>query len=447
MFLQITAVLYNEAYQFYNVNNLEKCLSSLSDLVLVDADHSEALELMKKVNKIKELKESGNASYREKDFLGARKFYRKAIKIDPKNKAVSSVLHYNLAASNFYLLNYKEALNNATSALRFDGKYVKAFLVRAKCSFRLKKFDDCINDCKVILAIENNYEIQELLTDCRHHVFIEDAIAQANLKFHMEDFRNCISECAEILRFKEIEEVRTLLNESSKLLIIKAQNIYYAGDYESCIEDCDTILNYQHCSETLKGKALTQIACHKDLNEIMVRFKQNFEKKNYKNCLADSNFFYSTLEKIEDKKDQYNKIDDILTNIRDIIENYIKEAYQDFNTGKIKECIKKCQYILTIDESLETENLLQSAKSKQTNFFAKAKKIKECLEQCSLILENENSADLLFLIDCCNTAFEEDKTNKTKLQIMLSGKENMKKECFKKRNYILNIEYSSENSK
>lgn len=431
---------------------MDKCLSTLLDLKLADAYNRKGLDLLKKVKNIKELKESGNGAYRQNNFVDASKFYKEAIKIDPLNQKMNSVLHYNLAASNFYLFNYEESSTNATNALQFDEKYAKALVIRAKCCFQLKKFNDCISDCKVILEIEKTDEIQKLLTDSRHHVFIEDAIAQAKLKFDENDLRNCFSDCAEILGLQEIDVVRSLLNESSKLLIIEVQKIYdLEDDFERCIEDCDRILNYQDCSKakSLKSKALNQISFHKTLNEIISRLKQNFEKTNFKDCIADSKLFYDKLENVETKNSQYKiQVDNIMEQIYTFMDENNRIADEYFKKAEYDRCIEECKKILNIKDSNKIQTLMKEASliynNKIENIYRvkmlyENKQFKECINACNDILKSTDDEEIKVFLnnvrDHIAQAMAEAKNN---FQLQRFG------ECKKCCEFILSVEESDE---
>lgn len=355
---------------------------------------------MEKTTKFKKRKEVADSFYRQKNFLNAQEIYKEAINIDPENKKMLFIINQNLAATNFYLRNYADSSKYATDALKHNPIYTKALVIRAKCYSELEDFEKCIIDCKLILTLSENEEIQILLRNSSNQLLFNGPIIRAKQNYKENRFNDCINECENILRFEEISEIREIL-EDAKILKIgqsmsAAQLLYEIGDYEICINDCDTILNDQDLVEAnlLKSKAEVQITNHKNINEILIKLHQNYENKMYKECLDDCTIILCKLETVEIKRNEYeNKVGSIIIKIRELIDDRTMMATNNYESGNFEQCIQDCKYILEIKEIAEIRCLMENSilkdieeKVLRTQNFFFDQNFKECFKECNYIL-------------------------------------------------------------
>ncbi len=103
------------------------------------------------------LKDEGNFYFKCKNYKSAVSSYTKALKEEINDeKELVSTLHSNRAAANFYLKNYRSALNDCVFARKLNLNNVKAILKGAECCFQLSLFDDSIKWCDKALSLNSN---------------------------------------------------------------------------------------------------------------------------------------------------------------------------------------------------------------------------------------------------------------------------------------------------
>lgn len=100
-------------------------------------------------------------------------------------------LHHNLAVTNFKLEEYKQASIDATSALNYNPIYLKPLIVRAKCLHKLGRSKECIQDCELVLKVQEIDEIRDLF----NVEFMKEGPVRAKLLFKTSRFNDCIILC------------------------------------------------------------------------------------------------------------------------------------------------------------------------------------------------------------------------------------------------------------
>ncbi|NXW58860.1 TTC4 protein, partial [Eurystomus gularis] len=97
----------------------------------------------------------GNEYFREKDYRRAVIAYTEGLKKKCEDPELNAVLHTNRGAAEFYLGNYRSALNDATQAKKLKPTHLKAIVRGALCHMELKNFSEAIAWCEEGLRIDS----------------------------------------------------------------------------------------------------------------------------------------------------------------------------------------------------------------------------------------------------------------------------------------------------
>lgn len=222
--------------------------------------------------------------------------------------------HHELTKSLFDKQNYSKALENVKEALKIDPLN--------------KKMQINLNEIKDFLQSK-----QETLTEQ-----------------HDEDLK-AKQECERQLKEANI---RALMDE--------AQRQYDEDQYELCISRCDEILNIEDFKEAafLKKHALIQLC-----NQNILRAKQNFATEMYKECMENCNIVLIRTNSFVSFDAYRNAANIILGDVRKHIKKLMFQAYLSFKQELFDQCIKKCEFILNIEDSIEARNLIDNSKSEK----------------------------------------------------------------------------------
>ncbi|NXV13543.1 TTC4 protein, partial [Cepphus grylle] len=97
----------------------------------------------------------GNEYFREKDYRRAVIAYSEALKKNCEDPELNAVLHTNRGAAQFYLGNYRSALNDAIQAKKLKPTHLKAIIRGALCHMELKNFSEAVAWCEEGLRIDS----------------------------------------------------------------------------------------------------------------------------------------------------------------------------------------------------------------------------------------------------------------------------------------------------
>ncbi|XP_061489082.1 tetratricopeptide repeat protein 4 isoform X1 [Rhineura floridana] len=102
----------------------------------------------------KTYKNEGNDYFKEKDYKKAVISYTEGLKKKCNDLELNTILHTNRAAAQFYLGNYRSALNDAIAARRLKPNHLKAITRGALCHLELKHFSETMMWCEEGLRID-----------------------------------------------------------------------------------------------------------------------------------------------------------------------------------------------------------------------------------------------------------------------------------------------------
>lgn len=344
------------------------------------------------------------------DYTKAKEIYKEATKCDPKNKKIISVFHNKTAAINFYLLQYNEASLNATNALEFNPDNMNALTIRAKCYSELQDYENCIKDCNLVLLVENNDYIKILLDENSSRLFLKVTTERAYLNFNNNNLMDCVNDCETILQIKEINEIRNLLEKSTHSLIIQtmehARQLYTSEKYEMCMRQCDILITkFQNVSKAINLKL--NASNHKSIIESICNAKKLHTEQYYKDCLILCDLILLNINLVNERKTQYiAQVNQIVQNIRYRMKIIKAKANLNFENMNFDECVKDLEYLLSIEESSEIEELIRSAKSEKgfderltsaKNLY-KTKQYADCIELCRALLKVRELIEIKQLI-------------------------------------------------
>ncbi|XP_049665185.1 tetratricopeptide repeat protein 4 isoform X2 [Accipiter gentilis] len=100
-------------------------------------------------------KNEGNEYFRERDYGRAVVAYTEGLKKKCEDPELNAVLHTNRGAAQFYLGNYRSALNDAVQAKKLKPTHLKAVIRGALCHMELKNFSEAIAWCEEGLRIDS----------------------------------------------------------------------------------------------------------------------------------------------------------------------------------------------------------------------------------------------------------------------------------------------------
>ena len=111
-----------------------------SAYLFVSDDQINALSIEERSKFALESKEFGNKFFTSNRYEKAKELYSQAIKYKP-----DPVYYSNRAACNSILKNYEATIQDCTSALSLDSKYVKALTRRGNANEALGRYNDALN--------------------------------------------------------------------------------------------------------------------------------------------------------------------------------------------------------------------------------------------------------------------------------------------------------------
>ncbi|CAM9145910.1 unnamed protein product [Choristocarpus tenellus] len=130
-------LLITRAKCLYLMGNLDSAVKHLQEAARQDPDNKEYRVLIKQYKLMETTKETGNQAFKAGDMQGAIEAWTEALKADRSNKSFNSKLHCNLATAQSKMGDHAAAVRAATSAVRDDPQYTKAYQRRAGSLFEM----------------------------------------------------------------------------------------------------------------------------------------------------------------------------------------------------------------------------------------------------------------------------------------------------------------------
>lgn len=103
--------------------------------------------------KAEEVKAQGNAALSQRDYEGAAKLYREALKLSSDGPS-SHIYHSNLAAALMYLGKYTEVIDHCEQSIALKPSYVKAYSRMGSAQVQLQDFDGAIDSFRRGLEVD-----------------------------------------------------------------------------------------------------------------------------------------------------------------------------------------------------------------------------------------------------------------------------------------------------
>nr|XP_006133542.1 tetratricopeptide repeat protein 4 isoform X1 [Pelodiscus sinensis] len=100
-------------------------------------------------------KNEGNEYFKEKNYKKAVISYTEGLKKKCSDQDLNAVLYTNRAAAQFYLGNYRSALNDVIAARKLRPNHLKAIIRGALCHLELKNFPEAVAWCEEGLRIDS----------------------------------------------------------------------------------------------------------------------------------------------------------------------------------------------------------------------------------------------------------------------------------------------------
>ncbi len=147
----------------FNNNNDKMITICTNDLIWLDefdifASHPACIRVVEKdIKQASALKAKGNEYYKQKFFDTAIKYYSRAISYCPltvEHDYSRAVFFSNRAACYMSMTEYEKAIDDCTTALEFEPKYVKTLLRRCKAYEANDKLEEAVSDIDRIVDID-----------------------------------------------------------------------------------------------------------------------------------------------------------------------------------------------------------------------------------------------------------------------------------------------------
>jgi len=147
-----------------NPTQAEEVTATVTEIKEVDQDldtenHEKSLE------KAMELKNQGNALYKESDFTEAVNTYREALLYCPMDEIKNrSILYSNMAQCLHRTKNYDDCIELATKSIKIDETYIKPLITRAKAYLETEKLEESLEDWQQAEKLDpTNYDVTQNL--------------------------------------------------------------------------------------------------------------------------------------------------------------------------------------------------------------------------------------------------------------------------------------------
>lgn len=319
------------ARHLYNTEKYEMCMSQCDILILKFQNMLEAVNLKLNASNHKSITESINNTKR----LYQERSYKECLE------------YCNLISLNINLVEerknqYEFEMNQILQHIRSKIESVKA---KANLNYEKMNFTECIKDYEYILSIEESSDIRNLLKQAKSEKSFTERLTSTKKLYNLKKYEDCIDNCKTLLKVRELDELKHLI-VSCELEIIKqneifkiieehmgtAQENYENEKFEECIEDCLKVI--KHNENYFQAKTLMK----KAFDKIVLRASLCFNKAQYEECrklclqILKSDDLAEVREMLELSKDAlaYEKLTsyhDILQVKKDAEEKTIKKSF------------------------------------------------------------------------------------------------------------------------
>jgi DnaJ homolog subfamily C member 7 len=159
--------LYVRGMCLYYLDNTEKAFQHFQRVLQYSPDHEKAKNFYRKAKQLISKKEEGNQAFKSGKWQEAYDIYSQALAIDPNNKSINATLYYNRATTASKLNDLKKSIEDCTSAIELDDKYLKAYFRRAKCYTDSEDYEKAVIDYEKILKLDKTRENAALLKEAK----------------------------------------------------------------------------------------------------------------------------------------------------------------------------------------------------------------------------------------------------------------------------------------
>ncbi|XP_032157539.1 tetratricopeptide repeat protein 4 isoform X2 [Mustela erminea] len=183
----------------------------------------------------KTYKDEGNDYFKEKDYKKAVISYTEGLKKKCTDPDLNAVLYTNRAAAQYYLGNFRSALNDVTAARKLKPCHLKAIVRGALCHLELKNFAEAVNWCDEGLQIDaREKKLLEMRAKADKLKRTEQRdIRKAKLKEKKEQNQNeALLQAIEARNIRLISEVADQDDDSDSEGLEHAQSDFIAAFHE-----------------------------------------------------------------------------------------------------------------------------------------------------------------------------------------------------------------------
>lgn len=176
--------------------------------------------------------------------------------MDPKNKGVQKVLEYNLARIFFdSKLNLPASVEHATNALKIDGSFFDASVLRVRTYCEMKRFPEAFAGCEFLLRSKISIDQQVFLDELIGDVEIAQKKDRGSTSYSFS-----VSDVEENKFFKErisMSKVKKEENQTIDMIIENAHQELARKQFKTAIAlYSETIAQHPECADYLINRSI-----------------------------------------------------------------------------------------------------------------------------------------------------------------------------------------------
>ncbi|CAL4069276.1 unnamed protein product [Meganyctiphanes norvegica] len=195
-------IYYNRALMFFRKKKIGRAKLDLTNCIELDPQHimaynlkarcyeaqekfSKAQDVYCKINDLQPCEENtrnikklypkiqekkyieGQSALLKKEYNEAFSILSEAILIESENRNIMSKIYFHRAYALYRLKKYNESVEDCSSALEFDSSLINLYKLRAKCYHELEKYEEAVNDFEKLFSMDKTQENEKMLSDAK----------------------------------------------------------------------------------------------------------------------------------------------------------------------------------------------------------------------------------------------------------------------------------------
>ncbi|KAI9680972.1 MAG: hypothetical protein M1829_001052 [Trizodia sp. TS-e1964] len=135
---------------YYGQGENDKAMKHFREALSYDPDFKDAVQYLRKVQRLERLKEEGNAAFKLGRYQHAADLYSQALLVDPADKGTNPKILQNRAMCSIKLKDFNSAQSDCKRAIELDPKYLKPRKTLAKALGEAGNWEESVREWKKI---------------------------------------------------------------------------------------------------------------------------------------------------------------------------------------------------------------------------------------------------------------------------------------------------------